>query len=72
MCALIYLANGALTIKLDAWRSLGCYDLPPDSTTKSLIIENVQPMERFKARYCFKHDMSVCSAPLEIYGKFFF
>lgn len=69
MCALIYLANGA--INSESWRSIGCYDLPRDATTKSLIIENIRSMERFKARYCFKHDITVCSLPLEIYGKFF-
>uniref|UniRef100_A0A915E6B4 Ig-like domain-containing protein n=1 Tax=Ditylenchus dipsaci TaxID=166011 RepID=A0A915E6B4_9BILA len=37
------------------------------STAILLVLEEIKLAERFKARYCYKHDLTTCSASLEIY-----
>uniref|UniRef100_A0AC35F2G5 Uncharacterized protein n=1 Tax=Panagrolaimus sp. PS1159 TaxID=55785 RepID=A0AC35F2G5_9BILA len=64
-CLLLYISgsdnnggsanNAAPTI----WRTLGCF--PGDHP-----IENIEPSEHFKARFCHHSDLSVCSSSVEI------
>lgn len=57
-CLLLYVSSG----EDSAWRSLECF--PTDRP-----IVDVEPMERFRARFCLRSDMTTCSGSVEINGK---
>lgn len=72
LCTLVYVSSH----NSNEWKSIGCFNQKPIThTTKlpallenAIVIYNIKPAERYKARFCLKNDLTVCSSSVEIYG----
>uniref|UniRef100_A0A7E4ZSG2 B-cell receptor CD22 n=1 Tax=Panagrellus redivivus TaxID=6233 RepID=A0A7E4ZSG2_PANRE len=62
-CLLLYISgnddSSSLSTTAGIWRALGCF--PADQP-----VQHVEPAEHFKARFCQRNDLAVCSSSVEI------